>query len=1163
MTAPLLPHRYSLRSLLGEGGSGRVYRVFDSVLDRELALKIVTSSESSFLRREFDTLRQIRHENLIQVFDWGSLESGESYYTMELVEGGDWKGAMGGAAQADDEVRRVLTGVLRGLAHLHCHGEIHGDLKPENILLGPGGVVKISDVGMGGSGGSGGLSGTPGYAAPEIWEGAKGDERSDLYSVGVMAYEAITGKHPFEGRTVREVVSGQLEGWVPTPGVHGVKVPADLERVIMRAVERQPGLRQGSADEFMEGMGVEDRVGEILGGRLVGREREIGEIEALLNAREPGRPTLLHLAGEPGVGKTALVEELRHRAIASGARVLDLGTIEARDAVRNIGEAIGAKCGDAADGSTTRTSEVAEALAEQGGIQPVLIPLGSGVEDLGELNDLARYVWAISKEKNRPSRVLFIRELSAAPESASEFECGLSLAPLSGNDFIDAIFGLLGSCDLEAQLIAKLEALTGGNPGALRGGVAQLIDGRVLDRRLGVWKFREEGRIQSLQLRGLRNHWEIAWGHLSAEEQDALIALALLPRGSPAKSFASIVGGGDGIDTISRLTAKGWIRLEPGTFAIGSESARQAVLSSAEPDRCASAAKILLESSADILNREERTDLCLTYHPLLTKRDDVLWAADRAADRGDHRKAAARLRRYLSVNGNQARAGGAEISFKLAWALHRLGDHQEALTCLRESDNIRTGEDLEALSNREFLMGDIERSIGAFERARSHFRKALKMAEEAKSHDLILERRASLAELEWQHGDESSREEAIARMRSLIAEISENAQTGEQVANLTYQVGAGLVVSGRHTQATMLLSEGLARDVPRFWRMRMANALASGSFFQGLFDTALQWVNEAWRIAEESGYDAFKARILANRGAVYNGLGRPRDAADQQLLGAQWARRSGNTYEYSFSCVGAAFNLSLLARYEEALVQADESLSAAQSVRDISETAKAIELKSLILYSMGDYDGADALVARAKALIAGKGYMGVAPRLDWLQARIAGARRDYRYAEQLLRRAEGVLKSTQDWEDLPGVQIEEQLLKARLGHHEAAVREIMRIVGDSKGASAPAVQIAGAVAIGEILLSGNHDHTGVSGFLSTCLARAELAGMLEPSWYLSYVLGEVALSERDLRTAQGRFGHAVRTLREILNLLKTEHRHLYLARPHTRSAIRRLLPDSP
>src|SRR5437870_10970275 len=126
MKTPSLPARYAVVSILGAGGSGRVYQVHDSIRDRDLALKLVSPLESTWLRREFDTLRQIRHENLIQVFDWGNLPSGNAYYTMELIEGGDW-GVRMGVPQPAVEVRRILAGILRALAHLHAHREIHGD----------------------------------------------------------------------------------------------------------------------------------------------------------------------------------------------------------------------------------------------------------------------------------------------------------------------------------------------------------------------------------------------------------------------------------------------------------------------------------------------------------------------------------------------------------------------------------------------------------------------------------------------------------------------------------------------------------------------------------------------------------------------------------------------------------------------------------------------------------------------------------------------------------------------------------------------------------------------------------------------------------------------------------------------------------------------------
>src|SRR2546427_4719385 len=114
MKPPSLPARYVVHPILGAGGSGRVYRVHDSIRDLDLALKLVSPTESTWLRREFDTLRQIRHENLIQVFDWGALESGEAYYTMELVRGGDWGGRTS-APQPSGDVRRILSRLFPAL----------------------------------------------------------------------------------------------------------------------------------------------------------------------------------------------------------------------------------------------------------------------------------------------------------------------------------------------------------------------------------------------------------------------------------------------------------------------------------------------------------------------------------------------------------------------------------------------------------------------------------------------------------------------------------------------------------------------------------------------------------------------------------------------------------------------------------------------------------------------------------------------------------------------------------------------------------------------------------------------------------------------------------------------------------------------------------------
>jgi tetratricopeptide (TPR) repeat protein len=266
--------------------------------------------------------------------------------------------------------------------------------------------------------------------------------------------------------------------------------------------------------------------------------------------------------------------------------------------------------------------------------------------------------------------------------------------------------------------------------------------------------------------------------------------------------------------------------------------------------------------------------------------------------------------------------------------------------------------------------------------------------------------------------------------------------------------------------------------------------------------------------------------------------------------------------EYAFACSGASFNLTLLAKYEEALRQAGECRRAREGLKDVRGIAKAMELEALALCYIGDYAAAESLVEQAKALISNQGFVGVGPRLDWLDARLASLSGNKSRAEELLAAAERVLATTQDWEDLPGVQIERQVLHSGLRDPEECLTRIWSIAHDPRFTRATAVRIGGGVAIVQILLDRGGDHAKFSGFISSCLELAEVAGMVESGWYLSYALGEFAEREGDSRGAQTRFGHAIRTLREISDALSADHRKLYLARPHTRSAVSRISRES-
>jgi serine/threonine protein kinase/tetratricopeptide (TPR) repeat protein len=1159
---PAIPKRYEVRSLIGEGGSGRVYRVQDSIRDRELALKLVTPAESAFLRREFDTLRQIRHENLIQVFDWGTLPSGEAYYTMELIEGGDWSQRMG-KPQTADEVRRVLTGILRGLAHLHCHSEIHGDLKPGNILLGAGGVVKITDAGMGGSDGHADVSsGTPGYAAPEVLGGATADLRSDLYSVGVMAYEALTVKHPFAGRTLREVISGQLEGWVPSPAAHGVHVPADLERAVMRALERQPGLRHGSADEFMEGFGVEDRVGSILGGKLVGRDKEIAEIEKLLHANEPGSPTLLYVTGEPGIGKSALMEEVLHRAVSSEVDIFKCENSPESESGEVLEELLSI-CGTA---STRPVNLVllADALCDRSDKKSLLLWLrssGNGSNPArGWVLELARLIWAISLERNEQSRTLFVTTADSNVQAGEPFEACLRPASLAVAEVTALFESMLGHARLEPELIERIRSLTGGNPGAVRSCLTSLMDQGAIQRRGGLWTFHEGNQIKALQLPAGVNPWAHAWSRLQKREQEVLSVLSLVTHLTVRDLAAGLGERAGSVELVVGLDAKGWLHRRAARVSLASGPIRQVVLDQTSLEQRQAIAGVLLAAPGTSLDREGRAELALACKRSPDVLVDGIWASEEATKRGECRTAERRLRACLQV---AAQAGdqesGRRISLLLAESLHQQGDEQPALECLRSPYPWGgTEPDQETSARQARLLGTIEAAQGNLDIARRHFLIAARVSEDLQDPSIHLQSHAALAELDWRHGDETTRRDSIRRVRGILASDVGAKGGHDERANLTYQLGAALIQNGEPAAADKILTAGLELPCSDYWRMRLANALASSMYNQGEHESALKWINEAWRCCESAGADSFKTRILFNRAGIFYGMGRHRESVDQHKVALQWARRVGSKFDYLSACAGLSINLLQLARYEAAIDEAVSARLTARNMGDLGEHAKALELEALAYFYVGDYEKSEQLVDQGLILLLGWGYVTSRPRLGWLKGRLLIHRNCYEEAEKTLRGAEATLLETKDWEDLPSVQIELGSLQSKTGDANAGLRTVRELTRAAERKGAFVVQLLGACALAEILLAGNYeDQEGVD-LVTAALARAEQSGGAETAWWLSYCLGEIASRSCNPREAQSCFRRAIQLLTQIAQDLSPANRKLYLGRPHTRTALDRI-----
>jgi serine/threonine-protein kinase len=245
---------------IAAGGMGEVFRAHDAVLAREVAIKVLHRSlagDPAFVdrfRREARAAAGLAHPNIVAVYDWGAVD-GVYYMVMEYVRGPSVRHLLNERgrlepAQAVDILRQTLL----ALGHAHHEGFVHRDMKPENLLVTHEGVVKVADFGLarayadGRVTQAGAVTGTVQYLAPEQIRGEPADPRSDLYSLGIVAYELVTGKLPFTGETAMAVAYKHLSDRVPSPTAVLPDLPDELDGFVAAATDRDRELRPESAD---------------------------------------------------------------------------------------------------------------------------------------------------------------------------------------------------------------------------------------------------------------------------------------------------------------------------------------------------------------------------------------------------------------------------------------------------------------------------------------------------------------------------------------------------------------------------------------------------------------------------------------------------------------------------------------------------------------------------------------------------------------------------------------------------------------------------------------------------------------------------------------------------------------------------------------------------
>jgi len=262
-TPRVFSERYELNHLIARGGMAEVYRAHDRLLDRPVALKVLfpeLSVDRSFVerfRREAQAAANLSHPNIVPVFDWGE-DTGTYFIVMEFIDGRPLSSILKTAGTLSAErTADIGAHVAAALGYAHKHGVIHRDVKPGNVLITDDGHVKVTDFGIARAINTeesltqtGAVMGTATYFSPEQAEGLGVDSRSDIYSLGVVLFEMVTGRPPFLGESPVAVASKHVRDNPPAPRELNPQIPPTFEAIILKSMAKDPNHRYTTAEEL-------------------------------------------------------------------------------------------------------------------------------------------------------------------------------------------------------------------------------------------------------------------------------------------------------------------------------------------------------------------------------------------------------------------------------------------------------------------------------------------------------------------------------------------------------------------------------------------------------------------------------------------------------------------------------------------------------------------------------------------------------------------------------------------------------------------------------------------------------------------------------------------------------------------------------------------------
>lgn len=520
-------NRYKVLATLGEGGMGTVYLVEDTTNGQQVALKVLSSkigmdaNQVLQFKQEFRVMAKLKHPNNCAVYDYGMMPDGSPYFTMEVVPG---KGLDEIIPVAPDQLTSILNQLGQALGFIHQQGFVHCDLKPENVRVKPDGTVKLMDFGlMEVSGQSGGaIKGTLAYMAPEVAKRDRIDQRSDIYSLGAVTYQLLTGETPFKGATPIEVLRAHLNQQPRPLRELNTAIPTLTETVVLKMMAKEPIARYQSTYDVLGALGIEVDEGmgaSLLASAFIGRQAELSRLqEALVGVKRERQGRTLWVQGAAGVGKSRLLGEFRFSVQLEELPFLHGACNEQKAPYGPFVEILRAMLPLAKEACPAELAEHAPLLSKllpeladgrpvpqrepeqekillQSAITTLVLKVAAKTGAVMVLED-----WDLADALSAEALTYLLRNTASAPllvvgssrDKAIAKGDAIELDPLTVEETTAMVKSMLGVDAMPAGLATQLFDLTGGNPSHLTTMLEHLLRTGTLGKSKGKWQLPEQ-----------------------------------------------------------------------------------------------------------------------------------------------------------------------------------------------------------------------------------------------------------------------------------------------------------------------------------------------------------------------------------------------------------------------------------------------------------------------------------------------------------------------------------------------------------------------------------------------------------------------------------------------------------------------------------------------